>query len=175
MVYPIEVDCCAGTSLVETWAKDLHVDSMTAVLNLILPTFLSLAVQKSRRRPGIFSLTEWRKDRKDSRKGLIVRGYAGHRRAHRPKVPGNLHTFLASRRRLLYTPSIAWVCSQLNNMQPASSAHFLIMSCSCEKRYQASQALPIFPYCTKLEFDLTQENVGIHLGPGSGPPPFAMV
>ena len=42
------------------------------------------------------------------------------------------------------------------------------------------ECTPLASHCKKLEVDLTQENVisvalWVHLGPGSGPPPVAMV
>jgi len=67
------------------------------------PSFLSVAVCKSGRGPGIFSHIS---DRKDGRKGVIVHGRTGPRTANKPIYQVTYHTYLASGRRLPYTPSI---------------------------------------------------------------------
>ena len=87
-------------------------------------------------------LREWRQDRKDGRKGLIVCGYKGPRTAKRDNVEGNL----SSRGRLSCTPSVEHVASwTVRETQPVSSEnfrHFPITSCSREKRYLALHAFP---------------------------------
>ena len=69
------------------------------------PSFLSLPVKKRERAWYLFS-REWRQDRKDDRKGLIVYWCTRPRTVKRAKVPGNLHKHLASRRQLSYIPSV---------------------------------------------------------------------
>ena len=102
------------------------------------PAFRRLhAVWKSGRGPGIFS-HEWHRDRKDGRKGLIVRGQK------EPRYQVNYHMYPASGT-VVHTKH--WVCSQLNNTQNAACifCKFLPFSdyiISREKRYQA---LPAFP------------------------------
>ena len=108
-----------------------------------------LSVQKSRRGPSWYLFSrEWCQNRKEGRKGFIVRGCTGPRIAKTAKLP--YHVYLASGRWLSYTPSTEHVVGQtICKTQPVSLAnfcHFPITSCLHEKRYPA---LPAFLYCKR--------------------------
>ena len=95
---------------------------------------------------------EWRQDRKNGKKGLIVHGCTGPRTPKRASVAGNL-LHVSSQRRAIVIYTERWACSRLNNMQNAACLFwkFPIRSCSCEKRYQA---LTAFPYCKRRKAGL---------------------
>ena len=114
------------------------------------------------------------------------------------KSTSNLAAIQLSKKKSLL-PSVfsSWVC--LHNFQPLCSkgscssyfsqasllAIFARTHCTCWKVVCKVQMLLIVHtwciyHCLKLEVDLTQENVisvalWVHLDPGSGPPPFAMI
>ena len=97
------------------------------------PTQLSIACgTEKRERSWYFFSHEWRRDRKDSRMGLIV-------------CLINYHMYLASGKRMSYTPSIVHVVSwTICKMQPVSSAnvcHFPITSSHVRKDTKLS---PLF-------------------------------
>ena len=115
------------------------------------PTQLSIAFSMEKRERAWYLFSrEWCQDRKDGRKSLIVHGCTGPRTAETANIAGNLpHVSSLWRAIVVYTEC----CSPLNNTRNAACSlwnflPFLIMSCSCEKRYQA---LPAFPYCKRRE------------------------
>ena len=90
------------------------------------PAQLSIAssMVKWERTWYIFS-REWCWDRKDGRKGLIVRGCTGPRAAEEPRYQVTYHTYLANGRWLSYTLSVEGVVTwTIHKMQPVSSANF---------------------------------------------------
>ena len=111
--------------------------------------FIAISTEKWERAWYLFS-REWRQDRKDSRKGLIVRGCTGPRTAKRVNVSGiNLPPYLASGGWLSYTLSVECVVSwTICKMQPVCSENFrhFRLCHAHEKRYQALSA---FPYCKR--------------------------
>ena len=70
-------------------------------------------MEKRERAWYLFSC-EWRQDRKDGRKGLIVRGCTGPRTAKRANVAGNL-THVSSKRSVIVVYTERWACSQFKN------------------------------------------------------------
>ena len=111
------------------------------------PTQLSVAISMEKRERAWYLFSrEWRRDRKDGRKGLIVRGCTGPRTAKTANVAGITYCkYLASGGRLSYTQSVERVVSwTIRETQPVCSenfCHFPITSYSHEK------TLPAFPYC----------------------------
>ena len=113
-----------------------------------LPSFLSLISMVKWERAWYLFSRERRQDRKDGRKGLIVHGRTGPRTAKRAKVPGNYHTYLASRRRLSYTPSIERVVglkyTKHSLLVLQNVAIFRLRHAHVRKDTRLSMA---FPYC----------------------------
>ena len=84
------------------------------------PAQLSVAISTVKRERAWYLFSrEWRQDRKDGRKGLIVRGCTGPRTAKRANVAGNL-PHVSSYRRAIVVYTERWVCSQLRNTRNAA-------------------------------------------------------
>ena len=84
------------------------------------PTQLSVAISTVKwERAWYFFSREWRQDRKDGRKGLIMRGCTRPRTAKRANVVGNLQ-HVSSYRRAIVVYTEHWACSQLRNTRNAA-------------------------------------------------------
>ena len=110
------------------------------------PAQLSIAFSTVKRERDWYLFShEWRQERKDGRKGLSVGGHIGPRTAKRARYQVAYYTFLASGRRLSYTPSVKRVVNwTIHKTQPFSSAnfrHFLITSSHVRKDTRLS---PLF-------------------------------
>ena len=110
------------------------------------PAQLSVAISTEKQETVWYHfLHEWRQDRKDGRKGLIVRGCTGPRTSKRANVASNL-LHVSSERRVIVTYTERWACSQLNIMLNAT-CKFSSFSVYVMLTWEKIPALPAFPYC----------------------------
>ena len=105
---------------------------------------VTISMEKRERAWYLFS-REWCQDRKDGRKGLIVRGCTEPRTAKRGNVASDL-LHVSSERRAIVIYTERWACSQLNITLNAT-CKFSPFSDYIMLTWEKTPALPAFLYC----------------------------